>query len=133
MGSGDVTYQGIVPYVFYDDAAAAMDWLARVFGFEEISRWNNEQGHVQNAEMRVGDTEIWIDGGGRLKFDEANESRPVWYGIWVDDVDAMYAKVKAAEVDVAPPVTREFGVQMLTVQDPEGYLWGFMRRVDEAG
>ena len=28
-----------------------------------------------------------------------------------------------------PPVTREFGVQMLTVPDPFGYLWGFMRRV----
>ena len=123
-----VNMQGIVPYLFFDDAEAAMEWYARVFGFEDIGRWTNDAGLLQNAEMRVGNTEIWMDGGGRQRFQDG-EDRPQWIGVWVDDVDGMYELIKAAGVDAEPPVTREFGVQMLSVPDPFGYLWGFIRRV----
>ncbi len=116
--------EGIVPYLFYDNAAATMAWYERVFGFTEISRWTNDDGVIQNAEMSVGDTELWLDGGGT-----AGRPKPVWIGIWVDDVDAMYQQVKAAGVEAEPPVDRDFGVRMLTVEDPEGYQWGFMRRI----
>ncbi len=118
-------YKGIVPYLFFDDAAQAMQWYSRVFGFEEIGRWNNDKGDIQNAEMRVGNTEIWLDGSGRRK--EMDE-RPTWIGVWVDDVDAVHARVAAAGVACEPPVTREFGVRMLNVDDGMGHLWGFIRR-----
>ena len=122
-------YQGIVPYLFYDDAEAAMAWYTRVFGFEEIGRWSDDSGKIQNAEMRVGTTELWLDGGGKRHFDEHGNHGPVWIGVWVDDVDEMYRRVREAGVDAEEPVTRDFGVRMLTVEDPEGYQWGFMRRV----
>ncbi len=118
-------YQGIVPYLFYDDAGAAMAWYSRVFGFEEIGRWENDAGKVQNGEMRVGTTELWLDGSGK-KTD--TDERPHWIGIWVDDVDAMYTKVTRAGVECDDPVDREFGVRMLTVPDGMGHLWGFMKR-----
>jgi uncharacterized glyoxalase superfamily protein PhnB len=106
-----------------------MDWYARVFGFEDIGRWENDAGGVQNGEMRVGNAEVWLDGGGRQLFSREGDDRPQWIGVWVDDVDAMYERIKTAGAEAEPPVTREFGVQMLTVPDPFGYLWGFMRRV----
>ena len=119
-------YKGIVPYLFVDDAEAAMAWYARVFGFEEIGRWTNDDGEIQNAEMRVGATEIWIDGGGRRRL---TDERPDWIGLWVEDVDAVYRQVQGAGVECEPPVDREFGVRMLTVSDGMGYLWGFIRRL----
>ena len=119
-------YQGIVPYLFYDDAAEALEWYRRVFGFEEIGRWHNDAGTIQNAEMRVGNTELWIDGSGKR---QDTDERPHWIGIWVDDVDAVHDRVKAAGVDCEPPVNREFGVRMLTVADGMGYLWGFIKRI----
>ena len=70
-----IQYQGIVPYLFYDDA-----------------------------------------------------ERPVWIGIWVDDVDAVYRRVQDAGIECEAPVDRDFGVRMLTVPDEMGYLWGFIRR-----
>ena len=118
-------FKGIVPYLFYDDAEAAMAWYSRVFGFEEIDRWLNDDGKIQNAEMRIGDTELWVNGGGRR---DDQDQRPVWIGIWTDDLHAMYAQVKAAGIDCEPPVEREFGVHMLTVPDEFGYLWGFIKR-----
>ena len=119
-------YKGIVPYLFYDDAEAAMDWYGRVFGFEEISRFANDDGQIQNAEMRAGSSEIWLDGSGRRK---DKDERPMWIGMWVDDVDAIYTRVTEAGVVCDPPVDRDFGVRMLNVPDGMGYLWGFIRRI----
>ena len=119
-------YKGLVPYLFYDDIESTMAWYERVFGFVETGCWKNDDGIVQNAEMRVGNTELWLDGGGRRSQD-SDDTRPTWIGVWVDDPDAMFERVRQANVPCDPPVTREFGVRMLTVSDPEGYLWGFMR------
>ncbi|MEM9741072.1 MAG: VOC family protein [Pseudomonadota bacterium] len=118
-------YLGFVPYLFYDDLAVALEWYTRVFGFEEINRWTNEAGKIHNAEMRVGDCELWLDGSGRRK---DSDPRPHWIGITVDDVDAIYSRVRAAGVQCDAPVDREFGVRMLNVPDPMGYLWGFIKR-----
>ncbi|HEY6598124.1 MAG TPA: VOC family protein [Pseudomonadales bacterium] len=119
-------YKGIVPYLFYDDAEAAMQWYARVFGFEEIGRWTNADGKIQNAEMRVGDTELWLDGGGARP---NTDQRLTWIGVWVGDVDAMYTKVQSAGVSCNPPADRPFGVRILDVPDGMGHRWGFMRRI----
>ena len=121
-----IAMSGVVPYLFYDDAEAAMDWYARVFGFEEIGRWRGDDGKVHNAEMRIGSTELWLDGSGARK--EA-DARPHWIGVWVDDVDAMFERVKDAGIACEPPVDREFGVRMLSVEDGMGHLWGFIRRI----
>jgi len=121
-------YSGIVPYLFYDDVEAALGWYTRVFGFEEIGRWTNDEGQIHNAEMRVGSTELWLDGSGR-RLDQ--EERPHWIGVWVDDVDVIYQRIREAGVECEPPVTREFGVRMLNVPDGMGHLWGFIRRVGE--
>lgn len=88
-------YQGIAPYLFYDDAEAALEWYARAFNFEEIGHWKNHEGRVQNAEMRVGATELWLDGGGRR---QDTDDRPIWIGIWVDDVDEVYQHVQQSGV-----------------------------------
>ena len=122
-------YKGIVPYLFYDDAEAAIDWYGEIFGFEEIGRSTNDEGKIQNAEMRVGNTEIWIDGSGRLK---KEDDRPIWVGVWVEDVDAIYENVREKGIECEEPITREFGVRMLNVDDGMGHLWGFIKRVPHA-
>ena len=42
-----VKFQGITPYLHYEDAAASLDWLARVFGFEEVSRYVDGDGRCE--------------------------------------------------------------------------------------
>ncbi len=119
-------YKGFVPYLFFDNVEAALQWYARVFGFEEISRWPDDKGRIQNAEMRVGNTELWLDGSGRRNEDDL---RPNWLGVWVDDVDAVYQHVTAAGVACEPPEDKPYGVRMLNVADEMGYLWGFVKRI----
>ena len=121
-----VSYSGVVPYLFYDDVEAAMLWYTRVFDFVEIGRWPNADGKIQNAEMKVGNTEIWLDGSGRR---ETGDERPNWIGIWVDDVDTVYLRVQQCGVSCEEPKDREFGVRMLNVDDGMGHLWGFIKRI----
>ena len=119
-------YKGIVPYLFYDDVEAALAWYERVFGFEVLSRWPNETGAIQNAEMRVGNTELWLDGGGKRK---DTDERPTWFGIWVDDVDAVHARIQAAGIECEAPEDKPYGVRAFNVPDGMGHLWGFQRRI----
>jgi len=123
---------GLTPYLFYDDAAALLDWYTRVFGWVEIGRWPDADGKVRNAEMAIEGGELWLDGGGWRWFDAQGERAAVWTGVWLDDataVDAAYERLRAAGVECDPPVTRTFGVRMLSVTDPAGYQWGFQARV----
>jgi uncharacterized glyoxalase superfamily protein PhnB len=127
MPTPTITFGGLTPYLFYDDAAEMLEWYSRVFGWVEIERWEKD-GKVENAEMRIGDSELWLDGGGAAKLERGGVAHPVWVGVWVDDVDAMYDRVRAAGVEAEPPELKPYGVRMLTVPDPSGYSWGFMTR-----
>lgn len=113
---------GTVPYLHVRDADASLAWYARVFGFETTGRWERD-GVVHNAEMRAGRAEVWLDGGGHKPSSED------WIGVWVDDVDAMYERVRGAGVTADPPEDKPYRVRAFHVTDPDGYVWGFMRRL----
>lgn len=127
MPVSPVTFNGITPYLHYDDIAAALQWLIRVFGFVEKGRWIDDIGHITNAELTIGPTEVWLDGA--PDWWKSKGRRPEdWIGVWVNDVEAMYVRVKAAGVVAPQPETKFYGVQVLQVQDPQGYVWGFLER-----
>lgn len=50
----------VVPMLTYADGPAAMDWLARAFGFEEQTRWLDDDGRVAHGELRVGDGLVMV-------------------------------------------------------------------------
>jgi len=117
---------GIVPYLFYSDAAGMIQWYTTVFGFQEHSRYTDEAGRITNAEMIVGDTELWMDGNPPEGW--SPESVP-WIGVWVDDPDAVHQRMEAHGVHMDPPEDKPYGVRMTgSVRDPAGYSWAFMRR-----
>ena len=120
---------GVVPYLHYEDVIPMLEWLARVFGFSEFQRWPDAQRVVRNAEMIFADTEIWLDGS--PGWWEKRGGRPdQWIGVWVEDVDAMYERVKTAGVEPkTAPEDKPYGVRTFNVEDPGGYTWGFMRRI----
>lgn len=123
------TYTGVSPYLFYADAAAALDWLERVFGFGPRQTWG-EDGKVDEAHIQVGPQKIMMtnlapgpdQGGGSLLV------------VHVDDVDALHERVRAAlegEQEVAPPEDKDYGPRTFDVTDPWGYHWYFWQ--GEAG
>ena len=120
---------GTVPYVYCTDAGAVSDWCVEVLGFVERGRWKDDDGKVANIELEVGNgSELWLDGGAAPDWKE-QRGVPQWCGFFVEDVDAFHRDLVARGHEVDDPVTREFGVRMLTVTDPEGHLWGFVQRL----
>ena len=127
MSEETVAFHGITPYLHYDDLASVLSWLARVFGFTEKGRWVNESGQITNAEVLAGTAELWLDGDPAW-WKKKGRRPEEWIGIWVSNVDAMYQRVVSAGISVAPPEAKFYGVRVLQVTDPEGYVWGFMEK-----
>jgi uncharacterized glyoxalase superfamily protein PhnB len=120
-------FLAITPYLHYENVAVMIDWLTRVFGFKERGRWLDGQGLLSNAKVVVGSTEVWLDSD--PDYWKQKGRRPdEWIGVWVDDVDAMFAWVKAAGVAVEQPENKFYRIRIFQVIDPEGYTWGFMQR-----
>ena len=127
MSTPNVEFRGITPYLHYDDVPRMIEWLTRVFGFSEKGRWLDAQGAVQNAELVVGSTDVWLDGD--PQWWKTRGRRPEeWIGVWVDNVDAMYERVKTCDLNPEPPQNKFYAVRVLQGTDPEGYTWGFMQR-----
>ena len=53
----------IVPYLFYDDVAAAVEFLVRAFGFSEQMRTATPSGGV-HAQVKLGDQIVMLGQGG---------------------------------------------------------------------
>lgn len=79
--------------------------------------------------MLVGDTELWFGGRRPGYWEELGKRWDQCIMVRVDDVDAMYERVKAAGVEAAPPKDETYDVLSLPVEDPEGYHWSFIRRL----
>ena len=127
MSTTHVTFTGITPYLHYEDISAAIAWLTRVFGFIEKARWIDDAGNITNAELVVGNTELWLDGASDW-WKKKGQSPEEWIGVWVDDVEAMYQRVQASGVQASQPEYKFYGVRVLQVRDPQGFIWGFMQR-----
>lgn len=131
MAANSPSLRGVLPYLHYKDPAKVAAWLERVLGFRELSRWIEQDGVVSNVEIAAGDTEIWLaaDAGDQIP----HAGHPAWIGVWVDDVDAMHARLTAAGVDVPAPQDQFYGVRSCSVSDPEGRSWGLVQRIPVRG
>jgi uncharacterized glyoxalase superfamily protein PhnB len=50
--------------------------------------------------------------------------------VWADDVDGAYRRVVATGVQASEPEDANYGVRSFNVSEPEGVMWGFLRRID---
>lgn len=129
MADAKYTYTGIAPGLHYENAAAMLDWLARAFGFEERARFVDRDGIVRMAEMYVGENEFWLNGHEPGYWEKLGRGPDTGVVVFVDDVDAHHARVRAAGIDAPAPEDKDWGARSYFVKDPEGYWWSFMRRL----
>ncbi len=123
--------QTITPYLLYEDGAAAVEFLTRAFGFEEVVRSQSPEGRVWHAELRLGDGNVYLGEPGDGYQSPRNAGRTtVGIHVYVDDVDAHYGRARAAGAEIrAEPADQEYGDRRYAALDPEGHEWFFARRV----
>ena len=119
----------IYPYLRYDDAPAALDWLERVFGFRRTMEVPGPEDTIAHAQMSFGTGVIMLGStrvatGGREPADALAARRGIY--VAVDDPAAHFERAKAAgaeitrELEDTPYDSREY-----SARDLEGYHWSF--------
>jgi uncharacterized glyoxalase superfamily protein PhnB len=123
--------QTVFPYLLYEDAAAMIDWLVRAFGFTEKLRYAGDDGVVNHAELAIGEGSVMLGApGGDYRSPKSSGGAPAQVQVYVDDVDAHYARAKAAGAEIRQELAdMPYGDRRYDAYDPEGHLWMFSTHV----
>jgi uncharacterized glyoxalase superfamily protein PhnB len=127
--------QSVIPYLLYEDVAAALDFLARAFGFEEVLRYTGAEGYVNHAEMRAGEGGIVFLGDPGDEYRNPKKLGQETVGLYVysdGDVDALCQRARATGAEILEePAEQEYGERRFIARDPEGHHWFFARKTRE--
>jgi uncharacterized glyoxalase superfamily protein PhnB len=134
----------VIPMLAYEDGAAAIDWLTKAFGFDEQTRFTDDDGTVTHAELQTGSGTIMLATPSRDYVSlrrlrelspEARKMAEVPYVmdgvlVEVDDVDAHFARAKEAGATIlSEPADQVVGIRHYRVEDPEGHRWMFSQDI----
>lgn len=134
----------VAPALFYDDAAAAIDWLVRAFDFKLRLRIDGDDGRVVHSELECGDGLVMVANARNPAHPELTHTRSPRslagantqsLCVVVDDPDAHCARARAAGAVIASePETQDYGPEYgahrgYRAIDLEGHHWWFLREV----
>ena len=129
--------------IFYQDPAAAIDWLCDAFGFEVRLKVEGDAGEIVHSELTYGEGLVMIGGGHSADEWASQRKSPKDVGgantqqicVFVDDVDAHCAHARQRGAQIArEPATSDYGDDYWSDRsygavDPDGHLWWFMQRL----
>jgi uncharacterized glyoxalase superfamily protein PhnB len=127
-------YPRISPYLYYEDGAAAIDWLTQAFGFRERMRMPGEDGRIMHAELELDGGVVMLAAPQRERFKNPKEleANPSSVYVYVDDVDGHFERAKQAGAEILQePETQPYGDRHYGARDPEGHEWWFGQHVED--
>ena len=112
--------QNLMPYLHPRGALKQIDFLKIAFGAEEIMRHESPDGIIYHAKVRIGDAIV-----------EMGEAHDQWqpmpgvFMMYVDDVDAWYARAVKAEgaISMGEPAEQPYGARVGSIKDPFENVW----------
>jgi uncharacterized glyoxalase superfamily protein PhnB len=117
----------VVPYLLYEDAGAAMDWLIRVFGFTERVRDRQSDGAVRHGELLTGNGGVIMLGSpgpgfrGPARLGEVTQLQC----ITITGLLAHRERAQTSGADVSEVAMRAGRAHSYMVDDLEGHRWYF--------
>jgi uncharacterized glyoxalase superfamily protein PhnB len=132
----------VIPMIAYEDGPAAMDWLARVFGFRERTRMIGNEGRLAHGEMETGGGLIMLatpspDYEGPRRHREhcaraRNWSNVPWVIdgvlVYVDRIDEHFDRAKSEGATILSELEEGYPGRRYRAEDLEGHRWMFMQR-----
>ena len=131
--------------IFYDDAAAAIGWLCRAFGFEVRLKVEGDGGRIAHSELVYGEAVVMVaqsgERRGRPRLPHGASPRSIGgvntqsLMLYVDNADEHCARSRAAGATVIEDLAlHDFGADYWADRsygalDCEGHLWWFTERV----
>ena len=127
------TRASVIPCLRYRDAAAAIDWLCAVFGFERHMVVSNPDGSIAHAELSFGNGMVMLGSVKDSAFDRMMKQPDQTGGaetqtpyLVVSDADAVYKRAQAAGAQIVLEIKDvDYGGRGFSCRDLEGRLWNF--------
>lgn len=123
--------QKIVPYLYYEDVAGALQWLAKAFGLRERSRVPGSDGGIMHAEMECEDGLVMMGRPGpeyRNPKHLGGATQSLY--VYTEDVDKHFRRAKEAGAKIVyEPADQFYGDRNYGAEDPEGHVWYFAKHV----
>jgi uncharacterized glyoxalase superfamily protein PhnB len=125
--------QTVTPYLLYEDAESAGEFLTRAFGFREVDRTTGAAGGLH--------LEFETELGGRVYLGQppkgfnnpATIARTSMVFVIVSAVDAHHDRAKAEGATIIEElVDLPFGHRRYTCRDPRGHEWSFAQEMEGA-
>src|SRR5918995_2213992 len=135
--------QRIVPFIGYEDAPGAIEWLERAFVFREnTDERQDENGTITHAELELDGATIYLStpagyASPRTLRAESEAAQRSYDNPWVidglfvevGDVDAHCERARAAGATILrEPEEPGIGFRIYSAEDPEGHRWMFGQR-----
>ena len=129
----------VIPMISYEDGIAALEWLAKAFGFRETSRVTGPDGRLSHGEMEAGDGLIMLasptpDYHSPKRHREICEQARIWSAVpwiidgvlvYVDDLDRHFKRAKAAGATILSDIQEGPPGRRYRAEDLEGHRWFF--------
>ena len=123
----------VIPTLRYKDAASAVEWLCKAFGFEKHLVVPGDGAQIMHAQLTMGDSMIMLGSVRDSPFDALQKTPRAVGGVGtqsayvvVDDVDAHCRQAADAGAEIVmTPEDEDHGGRFYACRDPEGHLWNF--------
>jgi len=128
-------YPQVIPYLYVDGAAAAIDFYGNVLGTKERMRMGGPDGKVGHAELELGDSVIMLadefpEMGARSP--KSVGGSPVTISLYLEDVDGVFKKAIAeGATELRPPTDQFYGDRTAQFEDPWGHRWNVATHVED--
>ena len=134
MQDGDKSIRPkLLPLIRYRDPSRSIEWLCKALGFEKQRVVTRQDGSLSYAHLSFGGSLIMVTPTGEAVSNQENmlpdkivhaQAQSCYFV--VRDVDAHYAKAKAAGAEIVLEIkVYEHGGCRYSCRDPEGHVWNF--------
>jgi PhnB protein len=127
-------YHSITPAITCKNASKAIDFYKNALGASEIMRMQGPGGMVTHAELRIGDSVIFVSDEfpGMAVAPSGSGPASSYLFLYTDNVDTVFNRAVSAGCHVDMPLDNMFwGDRYGKVTDPFGHHWGLAQHVED--
>lgn len=120
-------YHTVTPYLTVVDVDQQLEFVQAAFGARVHELMRDDNGKARHADVVIGDSHVMM-GQARDEW----KPMPASLYLYVDDVDAIYAKaIAAGGKSMREPTNEFYGDRSSGVQDANGNYWWISTHVED--